>query len=266
MTNYTKSTNFATKDTLTSGDPLKIVKGTEINTEFDNIQTAVNSKADVVSPTFTGTVTIPNVSISAGTITGITDITVADGGTGASTAENARTNLGLVIGTNVQAWDADLDTWATKTAPSGTVVGTSDSQTLTNKTLTSPIITTPTINSAQIPTVSGTAPLYMARAWVNFNGTGTVAIRGSGNVTSITDNGAGDYSVVYTTAMSDENYCVVTNAGTYASTVSGVACPFRNGATGAYVAPTTAEVRVNTFPLNSTTAADNQAVTVSVFR
>jgi hypothetical protein len=50
-------------------------------------------------------------------------------------AATARTNLGVAIGTNVQAWDADLDTWATKTAPSGTVVGTSDSQTLTNKTI-----------------------------------------------------------------------------------------------------------------------------------
>jgi hypothetical protein len=47
----------------------------------------------------------------------------------------ARSNLGVAIGTNVQAWDADLDTWATKTAPSGTVVGTSDSQTLTTKTI-----------------------------------------------------------------------------------------------------------------------------------
>jgi len=77
--------------------------------------------------------------------------------------------------------------------------------------LTSPTLTTPTINSAQIATVSGTAPLYMARAWVNFNGTGTVAIRGSGNVSSITDNGTGAYTVNFTTAMSDANYSAVAN-------------------------------------------------------
>ena len=71
MTAYTKSTNFATKDTLASGDPLKIVKGTEINTEFDNIATAVNSKSDTASPTFTGTVTIPTLSVTgASTMTG----------------------------------------------------------------------------------------------------------------------------------------------------------------------------------------------------
>ena len=59
MSNYTKSTNFATKDNLSSGDPLKIVKGTEINTEFDNIQTAIATKADLASPTFTGTPSLP---------------------------------------------------------------------------------------------------------------------------------------------------------------------------------------------------------------
>ena len=93
MTNYVKSTNFATKDNLASGDPLKIVKGTEINTEYDNIAIAVATKADTASPTFTGTTTIASVAISGGTITGITDLAVADGGTGASTAANARTNL-----------------------------------------------------------------------------------------------------------------------------------------------------------------------------
>jgi len=93
MTNYVKSTNFATKDNLASGDPLKIVKGTEINTEYDNIAIAVATKADLASPTFTGTTTIASVAISGGTITGITDLAVADGGTGASTATDARTNL-----------------------------------------------------------------------------------------------------------------------------------------------------------------------------
>ena len=63
MSNYTQSTNFATKDALTSGDPLKIVKGTEINTEFANIAIAVATKADLASPTFTGTPTLPTGTI-----------------------------------------------------------------------------------------------------------------------------------------------------------------------------------------------------------
>lgn len=56
---------------------------------------------------------------------------------------------------------------------------------------------------------TGTAPIFAPRAWVNFNGTGTVAIRGSGNVSSITDNGPGDYTVNFTTALPDANYVVM---------------------------------------------------------
>ena len=90
MSDYTKSTNFASKDNLSSGNPLKIVKGTEIDTEFNNIQTAIATKQD---------------------------------------------------------YDADLTTWAGKTAPSGTVVGDTDTQTLTNKTLTTPVLTNPTVTN-----------------------------------------------------------------------------------------------------------------------
>lgn len=67
MSNYVQSTNFATKDNLSSGDPLKIVKGTEINTEFANIAIAVATKADLASPTFTGTPAAPTASASTNT-------------------------------------------------------------------------------------------------------------------------------------------------------------------------------------------------------
>ena len=68
-----------------------------------------------------------------------------------------------------------------------------------------------TANHAGVKTAlnaSGNMPIYACRAWVNFNGTGTVAIRASGNVSSITDIGTGDYEVNFTTAMSDSNYSV----------------------------------------------------------
>lgn len=67
MSDYTKSTNFASKDSLSVGNPLKIVKGTEIDAEFNNIATAVATKADIVSPTFTGTPAAP--TATAGTST-----------------------------------------------------------------------------------------------------------------------------------------------------------------------------------------------------
>jgi hypothetical protein len=69
MSDYVKVTNFATKDSLPSGDTNKVVRGTEINTEFDNIATAVATKADKASPTFTGTVTLAALTIT-GAVTG----------------------------------------------------------------------------------------------------------------------------------------------------------------------------------------------------
>jgi len=76
MSNYTKTTNFTVKDSLASGNPAKIIKGSEIDSEFDAIQTAVTTKADAASPTFTGTLTAPTVNVT-GTLTAGT----IDGGT-----------------------------------------------------------------------------------------------------------------------------------------------------------------------------------------
>jgi hypothetical protein len=76
MSNYTKTTNFTAKDTLPSGDSGKIIRGSEFDTEFDAIATASATKADLASPTFTGTVTIPNL-----TLTGTLSTGTIDGGT-----------------------------------------------------------------------------------------------------------------------------------------------------------------------------------------
>lgn len=67
MSNYLKATDFASKDALLSGDPNKIVKGTEINDEFDAIQTAVNSKANKNNAALTGTPTAPTAAVGTDT-------------------------------------------------------------------------------------------------------------------------------------------------------------------------------------------------------
>jgi hypothetical protein len=74
MTEYVKSTNFTSKDSLSSGNPSKIIKGAEFDTEFNNIATAVATKADIADPTFTGTVIAPTPALSAA---GTTVATVA---------------------------------------------------------------------------------------------------------------------------------------------------------------------------------------------
>ena len=72
MANYTKTTDFAAKDTLPGGDTNKVVRGSEFETEFDAISTAIATKADTAGPTFTGTVTIPTADINGGNIDGTT--------------------------------------------------------------------------------------------------------------------------------------------------------------------------------------------------
>jgi hypothetical protein len=102
------------------------------------------------------------------------------------------------------------------------------------------------------------ATAYGCRAWVNFNGTGTVAIRASGNVTSITDNNTGLYTINLTTAMPDANYCSTISAGSGAG-ASGDGTSYRNNiAAGSF--------QVETFNAGGTAAVDYAYVGVAVFR
>jgi hypothetical protein len=132
---------------------------------------------------------------------------------------------------------------------------------------TSPTLATPTFDSAQLATISGTAPLYMCRAWVNFNGTGTVAIRASGNVSSITDNGTGDYTVNFTTAMVDINYSIVGSISpTYAANNS--AFNINSSGTAASIgeiAPTVSACRIITTSPGPA-ALDAKYINISIFR
>ena len=72
MSNYSKAVDFAVKDGYTTGNPLKIVKGAELDSEFNLIETAVATKADLASPALTGTATAVNLTVS-GTLTATVD-------------------------------------------------------------------------------------------------------------------------------------------------------------------------------------------------
>ena len=110
------------------------------------------------------------------------------------------------------------------------------------------------------------AVAYGCRAWVNFNGTGTVAIRESGNVSSITDNGTGDYTVNFTNAMPDGNY-VLSGTAIYPSSINDhfVSLGDNNGAGGTL--PGTTAVRFRTmYNSAANTPQDCTYVTIMIVR
>ena len=113
--------------------------------------------------------------------------------------------------------------------------------------------------------IRSVATAYGCRAWVNFNGTGTVAIRASGNVSSITDNGTGDYTVNFTTAMPDGNYSATQSVGNNNYGVMGI--PAATNSTSALLLQSTTQYRIYSTSVNGGTGNTDVAVAfVAIFR
>jgi hypothetical protein len=163
MSNYTQSTNFATKDALTSGDPLKIVKGTEINTEFVNIAVAIATKLDSASGTITGA-TITGATINNSTIGSTTPSTGAFT-TLSATGVSTLSNVVLPVIDNIKLG------YATTATAAGTT-------TLTSASNHQQFFTGTTTQTVVLP-VTSTLALGLSYLIVN-NSTGVVTVQSSG--------------------------------------------------------------------------------------
>jgi hypothetical protein len=180
-----------------------------------------------------------SVAITGGSITGITDLAIADGGTGASDAATAFSNIKQAA--------TDTATGVVELATNAEVVTGTD---------TTRVVTPASMKAGLNAT--GTAPIYACRAWVNFNGTGTVSIRASGNVSSITDNGTGQFQLNFTTAMPDTNYSPVAIAGDGTAGSNG-------GSIFSAIENSTGNCKLD-IRNTSNTLTDRAVVCVSVFR
>jgi len=175
MSNYIKSTNFATKDSLTTGNPLKTVSGTEIDDEFTNIATAVATKANSSSPTLTGTPAAPTASSS----TNSTQI-----------ATTAFTQAAIVAGVAPKA-PIDAPTFTGVPAAPTAAVGTDTTQLATTEfanaavaALVIPSVTAAVVNALVYPvgSIFTTVTAYSASDLATLMGVGTWAAFSAGRV------------------------------------------------------------------------------------
>jgi len=143
----------------------------------------------------------------------------------------------------------------------GGSIDTDASTALTIKTVGTAALTIDTSQNLKFNSGFGSvANAYGCRAWVNFNGQGTIGIRGSGNVSSLTDNGTGDYTVNFTTAMPDVNYSLAGAAGQNTTSMHVVMQPIN------LAPPGTTGVRIQTPSADGVLIADPTLVCVNVFR
>ncbi len=181
-----------------------------------------------------------NVSGSAGSVSGT--VGISSGGTGQTTAAKAFTALKQAA--------TQTETGVVELATSLEAEGGTD---------TSRVITPATLRSGL--GASGSAPVYACRAWVNFNGSGSLAVKGGANISSVTDNGTGDYTVNFTTAMPTTGYAVVFGCETVGTSGDVPSMAVRNGS-----AKTTTSVRVlASYAFSGTSLFDPTDASVAVF-
>ena len=205
MANYLKVTNFAVKDGLTTGDPNKIVKGAEINFEFDAIQTSINGKADLESPVFTGAPKAPTAPLGTETTQLASTLFVKNaidaipsgttvGTLGTQDKDAVDITGGTVVGLTQLEIDASAQA-ATQTSldvPSNTGVGASGTWNI-NITGSAGSISTADVNAAIAGSTAGQVGTYAFLVKTTFSGPGANnTVAGSSlNWAGIYDNGSG---------------------------------------------------------------------------
>ena len=229
MTQYVKSTSFSSKDALPAGNPLKIVKGTEIDTEFNNIAVAVGSKADLLNPVFTGTPTAPTAS------------------TGTSTTQLATTAFATAA---ISPFTGSMLMWPTATPPAGFLLCNGQTASRATYAALFAIVgtlfgagdgsTTFTLPDYRNRTVLGAGDLYSANSQggskdatlPSHNHTGNTAGAGSHNHFTVYNGGGGGNSQYTPTVYADRTLAATGGSNGYELyTLSGIAATPNGGLT-----------------------------------